>query len=295
MIRSMTGFGEAERTVDGIIFRVEIKTVNHRFFNANIRIPNPFGRFEAEVQKVLQETITRGHVNYVLSIQSVDIGGLAHMPQLDLERAKCYWEALRILKNELGIEEEIGLSHIVGESFRRGTESISIENIGRKDIIDLTKIALEEVMVFRTDEGFNIEKDLRKRLVFLGDLLQNIEERAPERLVSERDRLQRSVMELIESSVVDQERLSREIAILADKWDISEELVRLRSHLGLFSGTLDADPPVVAGKKLGFILQEIHREVNTINAKANDGMIGSAGIACKEEVECIREQLENVE
>ena len=159
----------------------------------------------------------------------------------------------------------------------------------------MTRVALEEVVAFRTDEGSNIEKDLRARLVVLEDLLQGIETRAPERLVSERDRLQRSVMELIGADLVDQDRLSREIAILADKWDISEEIVRLRSHLDLFSGTLKTDPAGVVGKKLGFILQEIHREANTINSKANDGIIGNAGITLKEEIERIREQLENVE
>jgi uncharacterized protein (TIGR00255 family) len=295
MIKSMTGFGEAERVIDGIICRVEIKTVNHRFFNINFRIPNAFSRFETKIQKVLQEVITRGHVNYALSVQSGDASGLSNLPELDLKRAKFYWETLKVLQKELEIEDEIGLSHIMGESFKHSSGSIPIENIGKEDIIDLTRVALEEVMVFRTDEGSNIEKDLRERLVVLGDLLQSIERRAPERLVSERDRLQRSVMELIGGDLVDQDRLSREIAILADKWDISEEVVRLRSHLDLFSGTLKTDPPGVAGKKLGFILQEIHREVNTINSKANDGIIANAGIALKEEVECIREQLENVE
>jgi uncharacterized protein (TIGR00255 family) len=295
MIKSMTGFGEAERVIEGIICRVEIKTVNHRFFNLNFRIPNAFSRFETKIQKVLQEVITRGHVNYGLSIRSGDATGLSNFPELDLERAKFYWETLKVLQKELGIEDEIGLSHIIGESFKDTTESIPIENIGKDEIIDLTRVALEEVVAFRTDEGSNIEKDLRARLVVLEDLLQGIETRAPERLVSERDRLQRSVMELIGADLVDQDRLSREIAILADKWDISEEIVRLRSHLDLFSGTLKTDPAGVVGKKLGFILQEIHREANTINSKANDGIIGNAGITLKEEIERIREQLENVE
>ena len=295
MIKSMTGFGEAERVIEGIICRVEIKTVNHRFFNLNFRIPNAFSRFETTIQKVLQEVITRGHVNYGLSIRSGDATGLSNFPELDLERAKFYWETLKVLQKELGIEDEIGLSHIIGESFKDTPESIPIENIGKDEIIDLTRVALEEVVAFRTDEGSNIEKDLRARLVVLEDLLQGIETRAPERLVSERDRLQRSVMELIGADLVDQDRLSREIAILADKWDISEEIVRLRSHLDLFSGTLKTDPAGVVGKKLGFILQEIHREANTINSKANDGIIGNAGITLKEEIERIREQLENVE
>ncbi|MBH16226.1 MAG: YicC family protein [Gemmatimonadetes bacterium] len=295
MIRSMTGYGEAERVFDDLICRVEIRTVNHRFFNANFRAPSTIARLEIEIQKVLQEKITRGHVNYLFSVQSIDSSRSYNLPSLDLDRAKAHWEALKIRKKELGIVEDIGLSHIMTESFSRSAENISTENIRKEDVIDLTKEALEEVIAFRCHEGLNIEKDLKQRSVILKGLLENMEKRAPERLIAERDRLQEAVKELLEGNSTDQDRLSREVAILADKWDISEEIVRFRSHLDLFSKTMATDRPLVAGKKLGFILQEIHREVNTINSKANDSTIGNAAIAAKEEIECIREQLENVE
>ena len=295
MIRSMTGFGQAERKLEGFLCRVEIKTVNHRFFNVNFRLPSNSGRLETAIQKVLQEVITRGHVNYSLTFRNSDSEVRQNLPVLDLERAKIHWEALSALKKELAITEEIGLSHIVGESFRRNNEMIPIENFQTEDIVELTREALKELIEFRTHEGLNIERDLRERLIFLGEVLKSIEKRAPDRLALERDRLQRSVQELCGSDVFDQDRLAREIAILADKWDISEETVRLHSHLDLFSLTMNENTSLPAGKKLGFILQEILREVNTISAKANDSVISKATIECKEEVERIREQLENIE
>ena len=295
MIRSMTGFGQAERKLEGFLCRVEIKTVNHRFFNVNFRLPSNSGRLETEIQKVLQEVITRGHVNYSLSFSNSDSEVRQNLPILDLERAKIHWETLSALKKELEITEEIGLSHIVGESFRRNSEMIPIENFQTEDIAELTREALKELIEFRTNEGLNIERDLQERLMFLGEVLRGIEKRAPDRLVSERDRLQRSVQELCGRDVFDQDRLAREIAILADKWDISEEAVRLHSHLDLFSLTMNEKTSLPAGKKLGFILQEILREVNTISAKANDSVISKATIECKEEIERIREQLENIE
>ncbi len=295
MIRSMTGFGQAERKLEGFLCRVEIKTVNHRFFNVNFRLPSNSGRLETEIQKVLQEVITRGHVNYSLSFSNSDSEVRQNLPILDLERAKIHWETLSALKKELEITEEIGLSHIVGESFRRNSEMIPIENFQTEDIAELTREALKELIEFRTHEGLNIERDLQERLMFLGEVLRGIEKRAPDRLVSERDRLQRSVQELCGRDVFDQDRLAREIAILADKWDISEEAVRLHSHLDLFSLTMNEKTSLPAGKKLGFILQEILREVNTISAKANDSVISKATIECKEEIERIREQLENIE
>ena len=295
MIRSMTGFCQAERKLEGFLCRVEIKTVNHRFFNVNFRLPSNSGRLETEIQKVLQEVITRGHVNYSLSFSNSDSEVRQNLPILDLERAKIHWETLSALKKELEITEEIGLSHIVGESFRRNSEMIPIENFQTEDIAELTREALKELIEFRTHEGLNIERDLQERLMFLGEVLRGIEKRAPDRLVSERDRLQRSVQELCGRDVFDQDRLAREIAILADKWDISEEAVRLHSHLDLFSLTMNEKTSLPAGKKLGFILQEILREVNTISAKANDSVISKATIECKEEIERIREQLENIE
>ena len=295
MIRSMTGFGQAERKLEGFLCRVEIKTVNHRFFNVNFRLPSNSGRLETEIQKVLQEEITRGHVNYSLTFRNSDSEVRQNLPILDLERAKIHWETLSALKKELEITEEIGLSHIVGESFRRNNEMIPIENFQTEDIAELTREALKELIEFRTHEGLNIERDLQERLMFLGEVLRGIEKRAPDRLVSERDRLQRSVQELCGRDVFDQDRLAREIAILADKWDISEEAVRLHSHLDLFSLTMNENTSLPVGKKLGFILQEILREVNTISAKANDSVISKATIECKEEIERIREQLENIE
>jgi len=140
-----------------------------------------------------------------------------------------------------------------------------------------------------------LEEDLQERLRRLEEELSRIEERAPERLAAERDRLREAIRELSQQSEVDEDRLAKEVAYLADRWDINEEIVRFRAHLQAFRDTLASDPGEAVGKRLGFLVQEMHREANTIGSKANDLEMGHASVAIKEEIERLREQLENVE
>lgn len=297
MIRSMTGFGEAEEVSAAGVARVEIKTVNHRFFNANMRTPPGFDRFEADIQSWLRPFLSRGHVTYTLSIDRDLAESNDTLPELDLERAKRYGELLETLRRELELEAPVDLSHIsrFGEIFRapeRGSASALVEG---EVIRRLTEAAATEVVLLRESEGVRLQRDLEEHLQAIEEALVRIEARAPERLVVERDRLRAAVAELIETHSVDEDRLAREIAYLSEKWDINEEIVRFRSHVELFNEALQADASEPVGKRLGFLAQEMNREANTIGSKANDAEVTQTAVALKEEVERLREQLENVE
>ncbi len=297
MIRSMTGFGEAEEVTEAGVVRVEIKTVNHRFFNASMRTPAGFDRFEGDIQSWLRSLLSRGHVTYALSVDR-DVAEVSDtLPELDLERAKRYGELLETLRTELGVEAPLDLSHIArfGEIFRipeRGNASapVEVEVIRR-----LTQAAAAAVVESREAEGARLQRDLEEHLQAIAEALTSVESDAPERLVAERDRLRAAVTELTETHSIDEDRLAREIAYLAEKWDLNEEIVRFRSHLELFHETLQADASEPVGKRLGFLIQEMNREANTIGSKANDAGVAQTAVTLKEEVERLREQLENVE
>ncbi len=297
MIRSMTGFGEAEEVTEAGVVRVEIKTVNHRFFNANIRTPTGFDRLESDIQSWLRPFLSRGHVTYTLSIDRDRTAANDALPELDLERAKRYRELLETLRRELGVEAAVDLSHISGfrEIFRAPEREDASAQVEGEVIRSLTQAAAAEVVALREAEGTRLQRDLEEHLRAVEEALVRVEAYAPQRLMAERDRLRAAVAELTETHTVDEDRLTREIAYLAEKWDINEEIVRFRSHVELFNEALQAEASEPVGKRLGFVVQEMNREANTIGSKANDAQIAHTAVTLKEEVERLREQLENVE
>ena len=297
MIRSMTGFGEAEEVTAAGAVRVEIKTVNHRFLNVNMRTPTGFDRFESDIQSWLRPFLSRGHVTYTLSIDRDTAEANDTLPELDLERAKRYGELLETLRRELDLEAPVDLSHVsrFGEIFRAPERESASALVEGEVIHRLTEAAAREVVLLREAEGARLQRDLEEHLQAIEEALVRVEANAPERLVAERDRLRTAVAELIETHSVDEDRLAREIAYLAEKWDINEEIVRFRSHVELFNEALQAEASEPVGKRLGFLVQEMNREANTIGSKANDAHIAQTAVSLKEEVERLREQLENVE
>ena len=297
MIRSMTGWGESERDTAAGRLRVEIKTVNHRHFNVSIRTPHGFDRFEADIQGWLRPLIARGHVSYSLSLEQNAPGDTEELPELDLVRAVRYRDLLRRLTDELGLAGEVEAAHVArfGEIFR-APEPRHVElEVDPEAIRGVTEEAVRAVVAMREAEGCRLAEDIEGRRAAIALQLDLVAERAPERLVAERDRLRAAVRELTVQESVDEERLAREIAYLAEKWDINEELVRFRAHLDHFGEVMSMPSGEPVGKRLGFLVQEMHREANTIGAKANDAGIARASVAIKEEVERLREQLENVE
>ena len=297
MIRSMTGFGEAEEATAAGVVRVEIKTVNHRFFNANLRTPSGCDRYETDIQSWLRPFLSRGHVTYTLSIDRDTAEVNDTLPELDLERAKRYGELLETLRRELGVEAPVDLAHIsrFGEIFRAPDRGNASAQVDVELIRSLTQAAASGVVALREAEGARLQRDLEEHLHAIEEALVQVETLAPERLVAERDRLRSAVTELTEGHAIDEDRLAREIAYLAEKWDINEELVRFRSHVELFNEALATEAGEPVGKRLGFLIQEMNREANTIGSKANNAQIAQMAVALKEEVERLREQVENIE
>jgi len=297
MIRSMTGFGEAVKELPQGQLRATVKTVNHRNFNAHLRTPHGFDRFETEIQTWLKAFFSRGHVNLTLSLDRNLATDPDSLPALDLERARHYRELLDKLCTELGLPGEADLPALLrfSDFFRTPEAAQAWEEVDPAGIREVVEEAAGAARTMREEEGAHLAKDLRGRLEAMGRALDTIQDRAPARLASERDRLRTAIAELTEQEEVDEDRIAKEIAYLAERWDINEEIVRFRAHLVAFEETLAHTSGDPVGKRLGFLVQEMHREANTIGSKANDLEIGHASVAIREEIERLREQLENVE
>lgn len=295
MIRSMTGYGDAERDSPAGRLRLEVKTVNHRFFNTSIRTPSGFDRYERVVTDALKAHLARGHVSASLSIDR-SAASTQPGPSIDLAKARGYQAALEGLKDELVLAGEPDLAMLARfDDIFRAPDTDRTEGIEPDMLVELTDAAARACRTMRESEGERLEADLRQRLTAIEAQLDVVEARAPERLIEHRDALREAVRELTEEVDVDEDRLAREIAYLAERWDINEEVVRFRSHLELFHDGLTGDGSQPVGKRLGFLVQEMHREANTIGSKANDAEISEAAVAIKEEIERLREQVENVE
>jgi uncharacterized protein (TIGR00255 family) len=294
MVRSMTGFGEAERATAAGRLRAELRTVNHRFFSANLKLARPVERHEAAIRDWLRAILPRGHANFSLRLVAED-GSAASLLRLDEDRARQYLAVLRTLKERLELPGDIDVTMLAryGDVFTAGDDSVV--EVHADDVRSVTEAAAEANAVMREEEGRRLAADLEQRLVGIEAAMAAIEGLAPGRLVAERDRIRRVVAELLDDVAIDEDRVAREIAFLAEKWDVSEELVRMRSHLELFRQYLDTDAAEPVGKRLGFLVQEMNRETNTIGSKANDAGIEHRVVAIKDEIERLREQVENVE
>ena len=296
MIRSMTGYGEAELETPAGRLRAEARTVNHRYFSLNLRVGRVVDRFEPQIRDWLRALLPRGHVNFSLRLETPESGDDAIALRVDENRARQYVKLLRSLKDELGLPGEVDLSLLSRftdlviddtEVEERVPEVVSVQQV--------TEAAARAVIAMREDEGLRLRADLEERLNSIETTMARIAELAPARLVAERNRMRRVVAELLEGVPLDEDRIAREIAYIAERWDISEELVRMRSHIELFRETLADDSPEPVGKRLSFLTQEMNRETNTVGSKANDAAVEHQVIAIKDEIERLREQIENVE
>lgn len=295
MIRSMTGYGAAEaRLEDDQVVRIEIRTVNHRHLNVSARLPGGWEALEKPVTDVVRKRLDRGHVHLSIAVERPEPSG-RDLPELDLERAQHYVDAAGRLTEKFSLTGPLHVNALMRfpDLFRspRGVQDPPDMNALQPPLNE----ALDRVLELREKEGARLEEALVQALAEIDRHLQDVGALAPGRLVRERDRLRDQVRALTDSAPVDEDRLAREIAYLAEKWDIQEELVRFRSHIALFRETLEPERGERAGKRLSFIVQEMNREANTIGSKANDADIGAAAVAIKEQLEQLREQIENVE
>jgi uncharacterized protein (TIGR00255 family) len=293
MIRSMTGFGEVQRETGVGILSVQVRTVNHRHFHTHFRLPVGAERWEADLTQVLREGISRGHVHMRLSLQSGP--DMARPVEVDHARLRAYLSALKEIQDEHGLpgDPDMGLIMRFGDIFQAPPDEV--EQISFAEVAEATRGALAMAVEMREREGEAMAADLLASISEIGVALDAVEVRAPQRLVEERDRMKAAVAELIGDGQVDEERLAREVAYLAERWDINEEAVRLRSHLDQFTALLQEEVAEPAGKRLGFWVQEMHREANTIGSKANDAELARLAVDIKTAIEKLREQVENVE
>jgi uncharacterized protein (TIGR00255 family) len=287
----MTGFGAAEGAVSGGWIRFEIRTVNHRHFNLATRLPGELAVLEGELRERLRREFDRGHV----AVQArwteypATTGGFG----VDLERARLVTERLRELQAALGLAGEVTVDMVVRQSDVISSAGSDAADVPWSEVEPIVAQAAAECRAMRAREGDVLVAELRHRLELLEGSGERVAARAPERLSRERDRLRAAVAELLDGKPADESRLAQEIAFQADRLDITEELVRFRAHLGAAREALAATKP--AGKQLGFLAQELGREVNTMGAKANDAEITHEVVAMKGELEKLREQLENLE
>ncbi len=289
---SMTGFGSADGPVANGVLQVEIRTVNHRYFNLSTRLPNDLAPLEGDLRERLRRDFERGHVSVTARWLRQDrpAGGSL---QLDPEGARAAMARLRELQTAVGLAGEITLDLVARQPevfvpAEEGTTPYEWEMLE-----PVVAAAAMEARAMRQREGDVLATELRHRLDLIERQAAQVRARAPLRITAERDRLRAAVGELLEGRAVDDQRLMQELAFLADKLDITEELVRLAAHLDAARSALAGSKPV--GKQLGFLAQELGREINTIGSKANDAEIAQCVIEMKGELERFREQLENLE
>ena len=293
MIRSMTGFGEVQRETPAGILSVQVRTVNHRHFHAHFRLPVGAERWEGDLTQILRERISRGSVHYRLAFQAGPAASRAI--QVDHGRIAAYLGALREIIERHGLSGEVDLNLITRFSDVFQAPPDELEELPLEEVAAATRDAVSMAVEMREREGEALASDLQDSLSDIGVALDSLEVRAPQRLVEVRDRLRAAVVELSGDTQIDEERLAREVAFLAERWDINEEMVRLRSHIEQFREELELDGSQPSGKRLGFWVQEMHREANTIGSKANDAEIARLTVDIKTAIEKLREQVENVE
>lgn len=292
MIKSMTGFGKGEAKSKAGIFTVEIRTVNHRYFDLSPKIPNGLTLLEDRIKDLLRKDIKRGKVNLFLSYRSPEND--TKSVTFDKKAIDKYYKILSEIKKRLDIKEDINLSHVLSfadvivhdeKSFDMDAMWASIRDAVAKAAADCNKM--------REREGQVLYKDFSARITKISGYIDDVAGLAPGVVAEYKSRLDSRIKDIVKNKSIDEARLETELALFAKQCDVSEEITRFKSHMGSFRKTLDAGEE--AGRKLDFILQELNREINTLGAKANDIKISRIVINVKSELEKMREQAQNVE
>jgi uncharacterized protein (TIGR00255 family) len=292
MIRSMTGFGRRQAPWQDGSVTVEMRSVNHRFLEIACRLPRPLSPLEDSFKKAVQQCCTRGRIDITVTVQ----GGKGRVGSVNLDQplAKQYYQALRTLKKSLKLSGSIDLALMAG---LRDVLSVSDQPVEdpklAKIVQQITAQALTDLDAMRTREGKALAEDMRARILTIRGYKNLVAVRTPLLAQEAFDRMKSRVEKLLGSEIPDSPRLYQELAVFADRGDITEEIVRLDSHMIQFEETFNRAESV--GKTLDFLLQEIGREVNTIGSKANDAEIAGHVVHMKAELERIREQVQNVE
>jgi uncharacterized protein (TIGR00255 family) len=292
MLRSMTGFGSGQATQAGESISVELKSVNHKFCEVKVRLPRELGALEPVVQKHVKDKVSRGAVE--VSVRRASKTGTGLVPQADVGLAREYRRAYSEIASALGMPDEVLLRDIavLPNVIRVEEPQVHLED-ATAALDQALAAALDGLGAMRGKEGASLSADLSGRLALITTLVRELVTLAPKAVEEYRARLAERIAELARGVTVDPQRLAQEVAFFAERTDVAEEMTRLHSHLGQFEALLAAKEPV--GRKMDFLVQEMHREVNTTGSKSQHPEISSRVVALKAELERIREQVQNVE
>jgi uncharacterized protein (TIGR00255 family) len=289
----MTGFGRAEVSRDGINISAEVRSVNSRYLDLTLRLPRSISQREKELKDIVRTFLNRGNLNITVKI-AYDSNGAIPL-KVNTAAAKSYFKLLNEIRKSVKIREQVKLEHLL--TFSEVLEPVEEEETDEREwelVQETVRQALENLNTMRSQEGSELAKDLEKRIHWMEGTLNEVEKLSKERIPEERKNLHERIAQLVEDKfVLDQNRLELEIALMVDKLDITEECVRYRSHNKFFLEALNKNE--AAGRKLNFLVQEMNREANTIGSKSSDAAIAHMIIGLKEELEKIREQLQNIE
>jgi len=288
----MTGFGRGEgETTLGKVF-VETRSVNHRYCDINVKLPKRLAPFENRIKELIRSQVSRGRID--LSVKLDSFGEERIQLNVDLHLAEQYYRALQSLKKSLHLKDKISLELLAGaKDVITAKEEMGDLEPCWEEILPILKRSFHELDEMKRSEGESLAKDLQQRLERISHQLGEIKQFYPSRMEGYRNRLHERLLSLLEGIDVDPSRFQQEVAFLAERSDITEEIVRAESHLAQLLTALKGEDPV--GRKMDFLLQEIHREVNTVSAKANDADSSQRVVEIKAELEKIREQVQNIE
>jgi len=291
MVKSMTGFSKAEASDKGTKVTVEVKSLNGRYLDINCKLPKSLYHRELDIRDLVKANLARGSV--ALSV-NLEYDSQEKLFAINEEAAQSTFDSLKSLNKKLKIKEPVTLEHLLtfSQLFNNKQDDVDSEydwKVVRKAMIE----ALRNLDRMRQKEGQNIVKDIQERVKKIGQAVEKVEVLSVQRVPDEREKLRHKIAQLFESDEIDETRIQMEIVMIANRLDVSEECVRLKSHIKFFHEILKAKEPV--GQKLNFLVQEMNRETNTIGSKSDSAEISQIVVNLKEEIERIREQIQNIE
>ena len=292
MLKSMTGFGrgEGETTLGKVV--VEARSVNHRYCDISLKLPKRFNPLEGRIKEMIRAEVARGKIDVAIKVDATGEGKV-HL-EVDLPLAEQYYKALQILKDTFRLQEEINLNHLTAaKDLINAKEEVDDVEPYWQEMAPILKQSLQDMDQMKRTEGVALGKDLEQRLDRISQFLEESRSQFPRTLKAFHERFKEKLRTLLEGAELDPLRFQQEVAFWVERTDITEEIVRAESHLAQFRALLKSSEPV--GRKMDFLLQEIHREANTISSKVNDAEISQKVVEIKSELEKIREQVQNIE
>ena len=292
MLKSMTGFGRASKEIDGYVITVELKSVNHRYFEFNCRLPRQYGFVEDKIKSYVNSRVSRGKIDCFVTIEALNTEDAQVVVNHTL--AGAYVKALEEIAETYDLKEDFGAS-----SISRYPDVLVVKKADEDEekiwsyVKDVTSEAVDKFIEMRQIEGEKMRDDVYSRSEYILDCVSFIEQRSPETVKEYNDKLVTRVHELLGDVSLDENRILQEVAIYADKVAVAEETVRLRSHIDQLHSFLNSEEAI--GRKMDFLVQEMNRETNTIGSKANVVAIARKVVDIKAEIEKIREQIQNIE